>query len=126
MAVSNFFAMIEQRITPYGILDFYKKFVIFNLTCDLLDKEIAKELLAITDSFFGQEQYVFISYRSFFTNIDPEAYSVINPKKLAGVAIVSDLEIVKHLSISEQRLYSGSFSFFRTIEDAMIWAETVV
>ncbi len=118
--------MIEQRITPYGILDFHKKFVVFNLTCDLLDKEIAKELLEITDAFYGQKQYVFISYRSFLTNIDPEAYSVINPKKLVGVAIVSDLEIVKHLSISEQRSYNGSFSFFQTIEDAMIWAETVV
>ncbi|WP_432412722.1 thymidylate synthase [Rasiella sp. SM2506] len=112
--------------TPHGPMDCFKNCLIFKLVGTGISAIAAKEIMQYAYDHYGNNKFVFISNREFASNIDPKAYDAINPKLMVGLAIVSQEEAVKQEAIQEQQLYLGSFSYFKTVEEAKDWATTVV
>ncbi len=119
--------MIENTYnTPHGIMECHENYLVFYLASDGLSREDSKEVLSYAAKHYGDRKYVFIANRKFASNISPEAYKAIDQKQMVGLAIVSEEEAVKQEAYNEQNLYSGSFSYFKTISEAESWANTVV
>lgn len=112
--------------TPHGPMDCFKDYLVFKLVGDGISAIAAKEIMQYAYDHFGKNPFVFISNREFASNISPKAYDAINPKLMVGLAIVSEEEAVKQEATNEQELFQGSFSYFRTVEEAKDWATTVV
>lgn len=112
--------------TDYGTMECYHNYLVFNLTSVVITSVIAKEILVFANNYYGQKPYVFISNRAFSSDIDPKAYESIDHEVMVGIAIVSEMIAVKNDAVQEQLLYKGAFSFFKTVEQAVGWAKTVV
>ena len=112
--------------TPHGPMDCYKNCVVFKLTSEVVDAKAAMEIMQCAYDHYGNNPFVFISNRAFVSNIDPKAYDAVNAKQVIGLAIVSAEDAVKQEAMNEQQLYEGSFSYFKTVEEAKDWAKTVV
>ena len=112
--------------TPHGPMDCYSNYLVFRLEGDGISEISAKEIMQYAYNHYERNPFVFISNREFASNIDPKAYNAIDPKLMIGLAIVSAEEAVKQEAFNEQKLFEGSFSYFKTVEEAMGWADTVV
>ena len=118
---------MEQKYnTPHGVMECYESYLVFHLSSKGVSVKAAKEILDYAGKHYGDRKYVFISNRSFASAIDPKAYKAINPKYMVGLAIVSESEAVKQEAYNEQALYDGSFCYFKTVAEAVNWAETVI
>ncbi|OAB75985.1 hypothetical protein [Cochleicola gelatinilyticus] len=118
--------MEKKYITPYGILECFRKHVIFHLRSVDVNESLGEYIFDILNLHYNEAPYVFISKRDFVSKVDPNAYRFINPKHMVGLAIVSQEEQVRELAFAEMDLFSGAFSFFKTIEEAVDWASTVI
>ncbi|MDX1463581.1 MAG: thymidylate synthase [Marinirhabdus sp.] len=112
--------------TPHGPMKCYANCLVFRLVGDGISQKAAKEIMSYAYKHYGKRKFVFISNREFASNIDPKAYVAINPKLMVGLAIVSAEDAVREEAMNEQELFDGSFSYFKTIEEAIDWANTVV
>jgi hypothetical protein len=112
--------------TPYGQMDCDENYLVFYLASHGITSFAAKEILSFAADHYGNRPYVFIASRDFASPISPDAYKTINPKIMVGLAIVSESEAVKQEAYNEQELYGGSFSYFKTVEEAKDWAKTVI
>ena len=112
--------------TPHGPMTCFANYLVFKLTGTGIDAKAAKEIMQYAYDHYQKSPFVFISNREFASNIDPKAYDAINPKLMVGLAIVSEEEAVKQEATNEQELFKGSFSYFKTVEEAKDWANTVV
>jgi hypothetical protein len=118
--------MEKTYTTPHGKMECFENYLVFYLSSNGISGSAAKEILSYANNHYGKRKYVFISNRNFASPIEPEAYKAINPKYMVGLAIVSESDAVKKEAYNEQELYSGSFSFFSTVKEAINWANTVV
>ena len=118
--------MEAQYETPHGPMKCYANCLVFRLEGDGISKSAAKEIMSYAYKHYGKRKFVFISNREFASNIDPNAYTVINPKLMVGLAIVSAEDAVRQEAFNEQELFEGAFSYFKTIEEAIDWANRVV
>ncbi|MGJ8666972.1 MAG: thymidylate synthase [Patiriisocius sp.] len=107
-------------------IECYDSYLVFTLKSKEITTDLAKEILGFADNHYKKRPYVFISNRAFSSNVDPNVYKEINTKVLVGIAIVSEDQEVRKETMREQQLFEGSFSFFKTVEDAIDWAKTVV
>lgn len=119
-------SMEKKYTTPYGLLECFRKHVIFHLSAVDVNESLAAYIIELLNGHYIDAPYVFISKRDFVSKVTPGAYKFINPKHMVGLAIVSEEEQVRELAIEEMDLFSGAFCFFKTIDEAVDWASTVV
>lgn len=112
--------------TPYGSMECYPTYLIFRFEGNALDAKEAMDIMKYAYDHYGKRKFVFISNRPFESDIHPKAYKAINSKLMVGLAIVSATEAVKQEAANEQSLYKGVFSFFKTVDEAVNWALTVL
>tara|TARA_R110002072_G_scaffold14272_1_gene59297 strand:+ start:58034 stop:58402 length:369 start_codon:yes stop_codon:yes gene_type:complete len=112
--------------TPHGPMKCYPNYLVFKLKGDGISEPAAHEIMSYAYRHYDRRKFVFISNREFASNIDPKAYTAINPKVMVGLAIVSQEDEVRQEATSEQQLFEGSFSYFKTVDEAKDWANTVV
>lgn len=112
--------------TTHGIMKCYENCLVFRLTDNGISEASAKKIMSFAYKHYDRRPFVFISNREFASNIDPKAYRAIDPKKMVGLAIVSESEEVKQEATNEMDLFNGSFSYFTTVDEARKWADTVV
>jgi len=118
--------MEKSYNTPHGLMECHENYLVFHLASDGITEKAAKEILSFAVDHYRQKKYVFIASRKFPSPISPAAYKAINPKYMVGLAIVSDSDAVKDEAYNEQGLFTGAFSYFRTVAEAEDWANTVV
>ncbi len=118
--------MVRKYEFPHGIMECYQNYLVFHLSSNGISAQAAKEILEFASRHYGNRKYVFISNRSFASPIDPDAYKAIDTNYMVGLAIVSESEAVKQEAYNEQSLYDGSFCYFKTVAEAVNWAETVI
>ncbi|MBT0607583.1 hypothetical protein [Aequorivita echinoideorum] len=118
--------MFKSYTTSIGILECYPNYCIARVSVPLVTKEGAKELLQCSYKHFGNKRYVLISDRKDIYKVDSQAYKFVNPRKIVGIALVSENEKVKSDALEKQKLFDGAFGFFENMEDAIDWAKTVV
>ena len=112
--------------TTHGIMKCYENCLVFYLSDDGISESSAKKIMGFAYKHYDRRPFVFISNREFASNIDPKAYKTIDAKRMVGLAIVSENEMVKQEATNEMDLYKGSFSYFTTVEEAREWSNTVV
>ncbi len=112
--------------TPHGLMECYENYLVFYLASNGITGKASKEILSFAAEHYGNRPYVFIASRDFPSPISPDAYKAINPKNMIGLAIVSENLAVKQEAYNEQELFNGSFSYFKTVAEAMDWAKTVI
>ncbi|GEQ85473.1 hypothetical protein ULMS_09810 [Patiriisocius marinistellae] len=121
---------MAHSVTTYkmdhGIMECFDVYLVYTLQGSEISAKIASEILRCADTHYQNKPYVFISNRAFSSDVDPKAYKEVNPKTMVGLAIVSEDASVKQEAVSEQHLYEGAFSFFKTVEQAIGWARTVI
>ncbi len=118
--------MERQYTTSAGILECFPNYALFTVHSEIISREAAKEVIKCTYDHYKNRKYVLISNRKKSYQVDSSAYKFINPKKIVGIALVSDDDNVKNDAMEKQLLYNGAFGFFATVEDAIDWAHTVV
>ena len=69
--------------------------------------------------------YAVFHFNSDFYDLE-EAEEKASSKSVVGIAIVSNNEDVKFEAMEEQGLFKGAFSYFKSIDEAADWAETVI
>jgi hypothetical protein len=111
----------------FGNLFCFENYVVGSLIgSSHVNSKMAKTILNDINDYYGNNKIVYISNRQFAIDIDPAIYKLVNPKKIVGIAIVGTGKEQRIQAASEQALYSGSFSFFNTIESAISWAQSFV
>lgn len=120
------FSMEKLYETPHGSMECHDNYLIFRLSSNGITGKSAKEIMAYAYRHYGKRKFVFISNRPFASPIETTAYKAVNPKFMVGLAIVSEDEGVREEAMREQELFKGSFSYFKTINEAEGWANTVV
>jgi len=109
----------------FGSMTCYEHYVIGLLDSSVIvNNEIAMRMLTDINNYYGKEKIVFISNREFGHDVDAKVYQLVNAKTMVGIAIVGTTLEQKMQAVSEQSLYSGSFSFFNNIESAIAWANS--
>lgn len=122
----NSYKMVKSYDTSHGIMECYPNFLVFKLSDNGISETSAKVIMSYAYRHYKKRPFVFISNREFASNVDPKAYNAIDFKRMVGLAIVSSEETVKQEAYEEQGLFKGSFSYFKTVDQAKIWADTVV
>jgi len=118
--------MKKNYNTPHGLMECYENYLVFYLSSSGISGNAAKEILAFASDHYEKRPYVFISNRALPSDIDPAAYKAINSKIMVGLAIVSESEAVRNEAMVEMDMYDGSFSYFKTVDEAVEWAKTVI
>ena len=89
-----------------------------------LSADDAKVLLEAVYTHYKRQKFVYISHRRSATTIDLNSYKHINQRQIVGIAIVSENENTEFELLKEQSLYEGPFALFKTLKQAIAWAET--
>ena len=118
--------MEEQYEISTGTLQCYSNYVIFNFDAGVYEQAQAKEFIKAVDSHYKGRKCVVLANREMAEKVNPQVYKDIKSKSIVGIAIVSNNELVKSEAYNEQELFKGSFSYFKTLEEASDWANTVV
>lgn len=84
--------------------------------------ETAKEIRDIVEKFYGNRYFVMITHREHFYNIDLDIYKWKIPKKIRGLAIVSEIPQEFKRALGEQEMFDHPFAFFDDLKDAEEWA----
>lgn len=109
-----------------GILECYPRYAVFHFNADFYGLDEAQEFSEVIDSHYKRRKCVIISNREMVARINPEVYKRGLSRSVIGIAIVSNNKEVQVQATEEQGLFDGSFSYFRTIDEAANWARTVV
>tara|TARA_R100000353_G_C6476720_1_gene188005 strand:- start:107 stop:472 length:366 start_codon:yes stop_codon:yes gene_type:complete len=109
-----------------GILNCFPTYAIFDFTAERYDLKEAKEFGKVIDTHYKGRKCVVISTRKLTKSINPEVYTAVTSKSVIAIAIVSENEAVRKEAVKEQSLCQGAFSYFKTIDEAVNWADTVV
>lgn len=116
---------IHKMTYPIGEIFYFENYVIGNIQPDeVLDRKNAMQILGDLKAFYKDRTYVFISNRTFHHDVDIKVYELVDPKKLVGIAIVSNRPQEADRAVKEQSHYSGSFGLFNNMDSAMAWAST--
>lgn len=118
--------MEEEFKISTGILECYSNYVIFHFNARFYEQKQAKEFINAVDAHYKGRKCVVLANRQMAEKVNPEIYKDVRSKSIVGIAIVSDNEAVKAEAYNEQELFKGSFSYFKTIDEASNWANTVV
>ena len=118
--------MEKQYELSTGILECYPLYAVFHFNSNFYDLEEAEELTKIIDSHYRGRKCVVISNREMAKTVNPIVYEKASSKSVVGIAIVSNNEDVKFEAMEEQGLFKGAFSYFKSIDEAADWAETVI
>lgn len=82
----------------------------------------AKEITEHLEAYYGGKDFVFITYRKFYHDIDLNVYKGRILKNMIGFAIVSENPEELKRAMQEQPLWNQAFTFFEKLEDAENWA----
>lgn len=107
-------------------MECYENYLVFFASGTAISVDAAKEILALASDYYRERPYVFIANRTLPSDIDPAAYKAINFKLMVGLAIVLENEEVRDEAMVEMDMYNGSFSYFKTVDEAIEWAKTVI
>lgn len=118
--------LVEEKLEfPFGIAYCNQHYVYFERAQGFnLSANDAKILLDDIYVHFGKRKFVFISHRKSATTIDLNSYKHINQRQIMGIAIVSDDQNLEMELLKEQSLFEGPFALFKTLEQAIAWADT--
>lgn len=84
-------------------------------------------LLDVVDKFYGDKPFVYISNRKNSYSIDPTIYhEAAKVDNMIAVAIVSENPRQKQLSELEKFFYKKKIKFFKTIEEAIEWKNSIL
>lgn len=108
------------------MLECFPTYAVFHFTGERYDFEEALEFTTVIDTHYKNRNCVVISSRQILKTVNPEVYSHFRSKSVVAVAIVSNCNEVREQVTQEQSHYTGAFTFFTTLEEAICWAETVV
>lgn len=118
---------LDKKQYDFGTIFYYSCYVVSKINLEyLVDTPTAARILSDIDRFYQNQKFVYISNREIDHNVDLSVYKLVNPKKLIGIAIVcKERSKIKHVA-AEQKLYDGSFGFFKNMSSAIAWAQLLV
>lgn len=107
-------------------IEFFDQYVIITIHQDInLCINRASVIREKIQNHFVNAPFVMISYRKYEHKVMPEVYKKGQLKNMKGLAIVSSNKTDRIKALTDQKLFSKSFAFFRDIEAAKSWAETL-
>ncbi len=116
---------IHKVTYPFGEVYFFENYVIGNVhEGEVVERKNAMQILGDLKAYYKDNTYVFISNRTFHHSVDITVYELVDPKKLVGIAIVSNRAQEADRAVKEQSQYSGSFGLFNNMDSAIAWART--
>jgi hypothetical protein len=118
---------LDKKQYDFGTIFYYSRYVVSKINLEyLVDTPTAARILSDIDRFYQNQKFVYISNREIDHNVDLSVYKLVNPKKLIGIAIVcKERSKIKQVA-AEQKLYDGSFGFFKNMSSAIAWAQLLV
>lgn len=116
---------VYKATYPFGEVFYFDNYVIGSVHPDeIIDRKNAMQILGDLKAFYKDRTYVFISNRTFHHDVDIKVYELVDPKKLVGIAIVSNRAQEADRAVKEQSHYPGSFGLFNNMDSAIAWAST--
>lgn len=110
---------------PFGKAYCREKYVYFERNHDsLFTTESAQELLKSIYSHYGNQKFIYISHRKLKYIVDLESYKFVKNDQMIGIAVVSEVYDPEKDLLKEQELFDGAFAFFKSLDQAISWAET--
>lgn len=107
------------------IYDFYA-IVIVNEGVDVTYEQ-NKELLELSETYFKDTPFVYISIRVNSYSVDPKVYyQTARVETLKGVAVVSNRYLAKTNAQLEKMFFSKPFEIFSELDDAIEWADKLI
>jgi hypothetical protein len=111
----------------FGIIFYYPGFVVGKINANqLVDTTIAALIIRDMHAFYKQDKFVYISNREIGHEVDLSVYKLVDAKKMIGIAIVSGEKNALSQVTAEQKLYNGSFGYFKTMSSAISWAQMLI
>ena len=93
----------------------------------ILTPEHNNTLIKITESYFEESPFVYISNRINSYSVNPEIYyKTVQINSLKGFAVVSQEYKAKINAQIEKMFFKKPFEIFSEIEDAVTWAKTLI
>lgn len=93
----------------------------------LVSTEMNKELLNLAKKYYPESKFAYITHRIHSYSVDPRVYIETSKiKNLAAIAIVSDNPINLSNAQVEQLFSDKPFRTFKTIYNAVKWAQKVI
>jgi hypothetical protein len=84
-------------------------------------------LVEITDTYFSEKPFVYITHRINSYSVDPKIYYRTEKiKNLVGFAVVSSNYQAKTNAKIEQMFFSKPFKIFDSLEEAITWAISLI
>ena len=84
-------------------------------------------LVEITNTYFSDKPFVYITHRVNSYSVDPKVYHETSKiKNLKGFAVVSSNYQAKFNAQIEQMFFKEPFEIFTKLEDAIDWAKKLV
>lgn len=118
---------LDKKQYDFGTVFYYPQLIIGKINENhLVDTATATRILSDIDAYYQEKKFVYISNREISHDVDLSVYKLVNPKKMIGIAIVSKEKSKQPQIAEEQKLYSGSFGFFKNMASAVSWAIMLV
>lgn len=100
--------------------------VVINEGVNLTSKH-NKVLSDITETYFANQPFVYITHRINSYSVDPQIYyDTVQIINLKGMAVVSNNYQAKINAKIEKMFFNKPFEIFNDLEDAIEWAETLI
>lgn len=115
--------LIKAYKLDFGYVEIYPKFAIgvINDSIDL-SLENLSDLTSITDIYFRDKDFAYISLRKNSYAVNPILYNYVKEiGNLKKIAVVSNKEIFKHNFKIEKYFYGKEMKLFESIENAVEW-----
>ncbi len=92
-----------------------------------LTPEYNSVLVEITENYFSDKPFVYITHRVNSYSVDPKIYfETAKIKNLKGFAVVSSNYKAKVNAQIEQMFFNKPFEIFTTLDDAFKWANNLI
>jgi hypothetical protein len=115
--------MISTYATDFCQLDLYPRFAVLRIfENEMFDLSKANILRSKFVEVFKNQEFVLITDRSLYHDIDLRIYKDRRLRNMKGLAIVSQNPVERDRALKEQALFDDSFAFFERLDDAIHWA----
>ncbi|SDI31756.1 hypothetical protein [Winogradskyella thalassocola] len=93
----------------------------------IVSTEHNNTLIKVTETYFSNKPFVYISHRIHSYSVNPEVYSkTAQIKNLIGLVVVSNNYQAKINAQIERMFFKKPFEIFSKMDDAFAWADEII
>ena len=120
--------MKKSLTYDFCTIDIYDNYLVTRINAGIhITPEHNEILLDLVQQYFKDKRFVYLTHRIYSYSVDPSIYKETSKiENLAGFGVIAEIPVSRANAQIEKLFLTKPFEIFNTLEDAILWAESII